>query len=165
LVLPKVEESDAKLSSTALLSTAARSSLFAVNPPQSKPLPTLLRATIQAGLLLYIISMCIALPVTLLPQRLLYRIGLVDRTTKEKMAVKTTQFVARNLMRIIPFCSIQTKRVTLGKTPETPVPAVWACNHNSMFDLFALLAADKKLRGKNRRPIKVSHERALFLTF
>lgn len=59
------------------------------------------------------------------------------------------------LMRIFPF---STKRVVVDEDDENrvnPQPSIWVCNHISMLDLFYVLALDKKMRGKNRRPIKI----------
>jgi 1-acyl-sn-glycerol-3-phosphate acyltransferase len=41
------------------------------------------------------------------------------------------------------------------KKNELPEPAVWVCNHTSMLDVFLLMAADRKLRGRNKRPMKI----------
>ena len=38
---------------------------------------------------------------------------------------------------------------------DNPSPTIWVSNHVSMLDTFVFLASDEKLRGKNRRPIKV----------
>lgn len=46
----------------------------------------------------------------------------------------------------------------MTEPPESesePEPAIWVCNHTSMLDIFFLLAKDKKLRGENKRPIKI----------
>ncbi|GKY94369.1 hypothetical protein MPSEU_000402800 [Mayamaea pseudoterrestris] len=118
-------------------------------------------ALVRTGMVLYICCMCIALPVTLLP---LKYIGRVVPTTKwphakrQRLALLTGQFCARQLLKIIPFCRIDTKAVcATGATiyQENPVPTIWVCNHTSMLDVFLLLAADKRLRGLNRRPIQI----------
>lgn len=105
----------------------------------------------------FIASMCIALPVTLLPTELLYRAKAIDRKRKECLSLKTGQFCARWLMRLIPFCSIDVKTYD----EKEPKPSVWVCNHTSMLDIFVLLAADKKLRGGKKRPVKIIYWKAL----
>jgi 1-acyl-sn-glycerol-3-phosphate acyltransferase len=58
-------------------------------------------------------------------------------------------------MRIFPFAS---KTVLVDEDDEqvkNPEPSIWVCNHISMLDLFFVLALDKKMRGKKRRPIKL----------
>lgn len=44
---------------------------------------------------------------------------------------------------------------------EDPKPAILVSNHVSMLDTFVFLAADEKLRGKNRRPIKTIYWKGL----
>lgn len=114
-------------------------------------------ALTKAGMIAYIVCMCIALPVTLYPQKALYKIKLISKKRKERWAVNTGQFCARNLLRLIPFCSLE----TFGVHDPNPQPAIWVCNHTSMLDVFLLLAADKKLRGKKKRPIKIVYWKAL----
>lgn len=111
----------------------------------------------RLGLIAFIVSMCIALPATLLPQRFIYHLGLISKTRKENWALRTSQRCARYLMRLIPFCRIQ---ITSCNDPN-PMPSIWVCNHTSMLDVFLLLAADKRLRGPKRRPIKVVYWKGL----
>ena len=99
----------------------------------------------------YIASMCLALPIALFPQYVLYRFGFISRVQKEQMALKSGQFVARWLLRMIPFAKVE----TIHHHDECPEPSIWVCNHVSSLDIFMLLATDKKLRGKNKRPIKI----------
>jgi len=112
-------------------------------------------AIVRMGMVLFVAGMCVALPATLLPQRLLLKFGLITKTQKEMLALRTGQFCARWLLRLIPFCRVDV--VTGGKKEaDEPQPAIWVCNHTSMLDIFILLAADKRLRpGDQRRPIKV----------
>ena len=106
--------------------------------------------------MLFVASMCVALPLTLLPQQLLVPLGLKTPTEAEKMALETGQFCARTLHQLIPFCSIETITDGCDNTKNHEYePAVWVCNHTSMLDVFILLAADLRLRGPNKRPIKV----------
>ena len=108
---------------------------------------------VRIGMMTFIAAMCLALPLTLYPQKLLYRLGIIDRVKKERWALATGQFCSRTLLRIIPFCTIET-----SKSPEydmNPKPTIWVCNHTSMLDVFLLLACDKQLRGLKKRPIKI----------
>jgi 1-acyl-sn-glycerol-3-phosphate acyltransferase len=99
----------------------------------------------------FIVSMCIALPATLVPQHLLYRLKLISRVRQNKMALVTGEFCARWLLRLIPFCKVE----CTSHHDENPEPSIWVCNHSSALDVFILLAADKRLRGKHRRPMKI----------
>jgi 1-acyl-sn-glycerol-3-phosphate acyltransferase len=128
---------------------------------------------VRTGMLLYIACMCLALPATLLPQQLVGR--LISESTwptprRQRLALLTGQFCARQLLKLIPFCRIECRSVAVGSSEENssdatatttspttdkPIPTVWVCNHTSMLDVFLLLAADKRLRGKHRRPIQI----------
>mmetsp|Transcript_6378 Transcript_6378/g.10097 ORF Transcript_6378/g.10097 Transcript_6378/m.10097 type:complete len:260 (+) Transcript_6378:182-961(+) len=64
-------------------------------------------------------------------------------------------------MRIFPFAS---KRVVVNSDDEqlkNPEPSIWVCNHISMLDLFFVLALDNRIRGKNRRPLKILYWKGL----
>jgi len=115
-------------------------------------------ALVRIGMISYIVGMCIALPVTLLPQRLILKLGFINRIQSERNALSTGRFCSRWLMRIIPFCKLQT--ITQAANPN-PQPAVWVCNHQSLLDVFVLMAADRKLRGKNKRPMKIIYWKGL----
>ena len=98
---------------------------------------------------------------TLFPVYLLYKAKIIDRVRKEKWSLKVAQFCSRWLMRVFPFAS---KRVFVNADDEqvkNPEPSIWVCNHISMLDLFFVLALDKKMRGKNRRPIKLLYWRGI----
>jgi len=107
---------------------------------------------VRLGMIAFIASMCIALPATLLPQRLLYKMGLLSKTRKEKLALETGRQCAKWLLRLFPFCKMQ---CIPCDDDEHPRPSVWVCNHTSMLDIFLLLATDRKLRGQHMRPIKI----------
>mmetsp|Transcript_9077 Transcript_9077/g.17109 ORF Transcript_9077/g.17109 Transcript_9077/m.17109 type:complete len:407 (+) Transcript_9077:180-1400(+) len=112
----------------------------------------------KAGMIAYIASMCVALPVTLFPAAVLHKARLISKTRKEKLSLRIGQFCSRWLMRIIPFANVQVLREIDEqgqKQNQDQEPSVWVCNHTSMLDIFILLATDKKLRGKNKRPIKI----------
>ena len=64
-------------------------------------------------------------------------------------------------MRVFPFAS---KSVVVDADDEqlkNPQPSIWVCNHISMLDLFFVLALDNKMRGQNRRPIKILYWKGL----
>lgn len=132
------------------LSTSS-SPLFALS---TQPNISKLSATIgKIGMMAFIISMCISLPIALFPPYLLHRLKLITKVQQQQRALTHGQFCARWLLRLIPFCNVQ-----CNSSPEletNPQPCVWVCNHTSALDIFILLANDKKLRGKNRRPIKI----------
>lgn len=109
----------------------------------------------QVGMMAYIVAMCIALPLTLLPQHLLYRMKWISRVQQEKWALRTGQFCARWLLRLIPFCTVQ----CIPHHDDNPEPSIWVCNHISSLDVFLLLATDYQLRGPRKRPIKVVYVR------
>eukprot|EP00581_Thalassiosira_minuscula_P012485 CAMPEP_0183728520 /NCGR_PEP_ID=MMETSP0737-20130205/28258_1 /TAXON_ID=385413 /ORGANISM="Thalassiosira miniscula, Strain CCMP1093" /LENGTH=380 /DNA_ID=CAMNT_0025960485 /DNA_START=107 /DNA_END=1249 /DNA_ORIENTATION=+ len=167
LVMPKrsARLSDLKSQSyrkreTFLKSTAA-SSLEIPSIDSKKSLNTVQSKIVKAFMVTYIASMCVALPVTLFPVYLLYRAKLIDRIQKETWSLKVGQFCSRWLMRIFPFAS---KRVVVNSDDEqlkNPKPCIWVCNHISMLDLFFVLALDNKMRGKNRRPIKILYWKGL----
>jgi hypothetical protein len=101
------------------------------------------------------------------------------------MALGSGQFCSRWLLRLIPFCRIEAITGTAAAAATTttsdpnqrrrrwrrrrrpplpypnPEPAVWVCNHMSMLDVFVLLGVDRKLRGRNRRPIKIVYWKGL----
>eukprot|EP00566_Odontella_aurita_P014382 CAMPEP_0113534736 /NCGR_PEP_ID=MMETSP0015_2-20120614/5319_1 /TAXON_ID=2838 /ORGANISM="Odontella" /LENGTH=529 /DNA_ID=CAMNT_0000433919 /DNA_START=76 /DNA_END=1662 /DNA_ORIENTATION=- /assembly_acc=CAM_ASM_000160 len=116
------------------------------------------RATlVKVGMMAFVASMCIALPLTLLPLKLLYKLNLISRIRKENLSLILGQLCSRFLLRLIPFASI---RLT-PHIESDPVPSVWVCNHISMLDIFFLLGTDYKLRGRNKRPIKIVYWKGL----
>jgi 1-acyl-sn-glycerol-3-phosphate acyltransferase len=129
----------------------------AVNSSSSKQLSKSQSALVRLGMISFIVSMCIALPMTLLPQKLLYKLGVINRTCKERWALSTAQWCSRTLLRIIPFCKI----TAYPYHNPNPPPSIWCANHASMLDVFVMLAADKKLRGPKRRPIRIIYWKQL----
>ncbi|KAL7563346.1 hypothetical protein ACA910_014189 [Epithemia clementina (nom. ined.)] len=112
---------------------------------------------IRIGMMSYIVGMCVALPLTLIPQKLMYKMGVMTKEQKEHYAVATSAFCARWLLRLIPFC-----RVTIYPYHHpNPVESVWVCNHSSLLDIFIMLACDRQLRGSTRRPIKTVYWKEL----
>jgi hypothetical protein len=71
--------------------TASSSSASTAYPPLSGIQAQLVRA----GMMTFIVSMCVALPVTLFPQYVAYKLGLLNKTRKERLALSTGQFCAR----------------------------------------------------------------------
>ena len=100
--------------------------------------------------------MCMSLPVTLLFPFLLYKMGVLDQVQKEKASLRMGQYTARTLATFIPFIN-----VTVEGTCPSPEPSVWVCNHSSMLDVFVLLANDHRLRGTDRRPMKIVYWKQL----
>ena len=131
--------------------TAATS--VAVNPPY----PAGRAILVKAGMIAFILGMCITLPLTLIPQWISYKLGFMTRIQKERNAVLTGQFCARWMLRLFPFMNLQ----TFPYHDPDPLASIWVCNHCSMLDVFILLAADKRLRGPMRRPIKIVYWKQL----
>lgn len=116
---------------------------------------------VRALMVSFIASMCVALPVSLFPVFILYKAKIISRLQKEKLSLKVGQFCSRFLMGVFPFAS---KRVVVDGNHEqmkNPEPSIWVMNHISMLDLFFVLALDKNMRGKNRRPIKILYWKGL----
>ena len=65
---------------------------------------------VQLLMVTYILSMCVSLPLALLPVYILYKAKLISRVRKERWSLKVGQFTSRWLMRIFPFAS---KRVVV----------------------------------------------------
>ncbi len=123
--------------------------------PQVYSLPELspMKASLtKAGMVAFVASMCVALPVTLFPPWLLHKARIISTSRKEKASLRIGQFCSRWLMRVIPFAKI---KVLSEQESGEPEPSIWVCNHTSMLDIFFLLATDKKLRGRKKRPIKI----------
>lgn len=132
-------------------SADSENAVFALRSSAAPKLGKIKAALIKAGMMGFIASMCLALPIALFPPQLLLKMGLINRVQKEQMALHAGQFCARWLLRLIPFCSVK----TIPYHDLNPVPSIWVCNHVSALDIFMLLAKDLKMRGKNKRPIKI----------
>lgn len=116
--------------------------------------------------MLYIVGMCIALPITLVPIHFLYKLRIINRMQKERISLSLGKFCARWMLRLIPFCHVDC--ITDDSTSKTkqssssPVPSIWVCNHTSMLDVFLLLAKDRQLRQYSyQRPIKIVYWKTL----
>lgn len=119
--------------------------------------PTLRGRLVKAGMIAFILGMCVTLPLTLVPQWAAYRLGFLTRIQKERYALLTSAFCARWMLRLFPFMNLQ----TFPYHDPDPPASIWVCNHSSMLDVFVLLAADKRLRGPMRRPIKIVYWKQL----
>ena len=121
--------------------------------PTTKMHPLKAKIT-KAGMMSFVASMCVALPATLYPVKLLHKARIINTLQKETISCRVGCFCSRWLVRLIPFANVN----VMTEPPESesePEPAIWVCNHTSMLDIFFLLAKDKKLRGENKRPIKI----------
>jgi hypothetical protein len=117
----------------------------------------------KAGMMAFIISMCLTLPFALTPPYVLYRLKLITKVRQQQLALASGQFCARWLLRIFPFCTIRAISPNPQHDEDDPQPSIWVCNHTSALDVFILLASDLKLRGKKKRPIKIVYVRILGL--
>lgn len=108
-------------------------------------------AVTKIGMMAFIMSMCVALPLALLPTSLCYQWKLISKKQCEITSHDIGQKVSKLLLTIMPFLHL---KVIPAPKEEDPEPSIWVCNHTSMLDVFILLAADQELRGRNKRPIK-----------
>lgn len=111
----------------------------------------------KLGMVCFVLSMCITLPLSLLPIELSRKAGIITTTQRETLSLRAGQFCSRWCLRLFPFAKLKViPPEDVEKTKkEEPEPSIWVCNHTSMLDVFFLLAADKKMRGGNKRPIKI----------
>jgi hypothetical protein len=118
-------------------------------------------ATRKLGMQLFIVSMCVALPISLLPIAILEKSKLVSKTRTEQMSLQAAELCAKWLLRLIPFVHLDVIS-SIKEKDENPIPTVWVVNHVSQLDTFLLLASDDKLRGKNKRPLKTIYVSAAY---
>lgn len=135
------------------------SQLFHASAEKSEHLNPIKASLTKAGMIAFVASMCVALPITLFPAAVLHKTKIISTTRKEKASLRIGQSCSRWLMRIIPFAKINV--MTNDDEMDQSEPSIWVCNHTSMLDIFFLLATDKKLRGKNKRPIKIIYWKGL----
>ena len=128
---------------------------------QRQSLSSIEAAMSKLGMILYIASMCVALPMTLFPLHILDQSKLVSQTQREQWALSIGQHCASGLLTVIPFCDLQVISSSYEQQQQQqqhpndkPEPSIWVCNHTSSLDVFMLLAADLRLRGKYKRPLK-----------
>jgi len=111
-------------------------------------------AITKLAMLTFLASMCLCLPLALVPTALLYEGKVISKTQREEWSLETGQFIAKWLLTIFPFAHVTVESEEANNTNKKPEPSIWVCNHTSMLDVFFLLAFDEKLRGKHKRPIK-----------
>mmetsp|Transcript_9182 Transcript_9182/g.17477 ORF Transcript_9182/g.17477 Transcript_9182/m.17477 type:complete len:410 (-) Transcript_9182:111-1340(-) len=121
--------------------------------PKLSPLECSIRT---ATLITFIFSMCIVMPTLLVPVWILQQCNWMERPARETLALDVGQTCARVLWRILPFCELH-----VDSDATSDQPKIWVCNHTSMLDTFVLLAADKRIRGRNKRPIKTVYWKGL----
>jgi hypothetical protein len=123
---------------------------------QRQSLSSIEAAISKLGMILYIASMCVALPLTLFPLYILDQSKLVSQTQREQWALSIGQHCASGLLTVIPFCDLKVIPSSYEQQHpnDKPEPSIWVCNHTSSLDVFMLLASDLRLRGKNKRPLK-----------
>ncbi|KAL3780824.1 hypothetical protein HJC23_011073 [Cyclotella cryptica] len=114
-------------------------------------------AWIKHCMIAYIAHMCVALPLCLLPTFIKSKLHVLTKAESENEALRVGQACARTLLALIPFMNLK----VIPYVSEHPVPTIWVSNHVSMLDTFVFLAADEKLRGKNRRPLKTIYWKGL----
>lgn len=105
----------------------------------------------------FIAHMCFALPLSLIPTFVKSKFHVLTKAEIENEALQVGQACARILLDLIPFMNL----TVIPYVIENPVPTIWVSNHVSMLDTFVFLAADEKLRGKNRRPLKTIYWKGL----
>ena len=105
----------------------------------------------KVGMMLFIASMCLVLPIALFPPFVLHKMRIISKMQQEDSSLRASQFCARWILRFIPFCTIR----AIPYRDDNPQRSIWVSNHVSSLDIFMLLAADKVLRGRRRRPMKI----------
>jgi 1-acyl-sn-glycerol-3-phosphate acyltransferase len=118
-------------------------------------------ALTKMGMIAFIASMCVALPLSILPINILHKLRVITRVQKECLSLRAGEFCARWSLRLFPFARVRT--ITSGRGNSANEPTVWVCNHTSMLDVFFffLMAMDKRLRGRDKRLIKVVYWKQL----
>lgn len=137
---------------TAATVTAATSipSSEETKPPMSK----MAKKLTKAGMVAFITTVALGLITSLSVIRVSGSIGVPEKR-RQKWALSIGQFWARWSLRLFPFCKVKVIVDEDDPYRKTPEPCVWVCNHMSMLDVFLLLASDLRMRGKNKRPIKI----------
>jgi len=129
------------------------STLIAPTITPLSPLPALLT---KLGMFSFLASLILSLSLSLPLLRLAGFILRWKTATLQRQSFWYANFTARTCLKLFPFARFETKSYANSSNDKHPQPTVWTCNHQSMLDIFFMLAGDKKLRGRNRRPIKVS---------
>jgi 1-acyl-sn-glycerol-3-phosphate acyltransferase len=159
----EVSESVSTLSaSTTTPSPNSYTQQLATNPTTTAISPTRSFSPIQSfftriGLQVFIVLMCICLPTILLPQIALSRMGILKGKRQHILALHSCSAVTRVLWRLVGFARLQVIRPKNYSSDA----CIWVCNHTSMLDVFCFLAADSRMRGPHRLPIKVLYWKQL----
>jgi len=96
------------------------------------------------------------------PTQILHKARILNKTQREIISLRLGQFCCRWSLRLIPFANVKVIASEDGpKKEDPPEPSIWVCNHTSMLDVFFLLAVDKKMRGSQKRPIKIVYWKQL----
>ena len=108
--------------------------------PQQQSLSSIEAAMSKLGMILYIASMCVALPMTLFPLHILDQSKLVSQTQREQWALSIGQHCASGLLTVIPFCDLKVIPSSYEQQHpnDKPEPSIWVCNHTSSLDVFIL---------------------------
>jgi hypothetical protein len=141
-----------------LESTTASISTNNLSSKQSEMNP--LKASLtKVGMIAYIASMCVALPITLFPAAVLHKTKIISKTRKEKMSLRIGQFCSRWLMRVIPFAKVQ----VLSKKRKPAIKKFFAMMSNDLEKAAAYFAyfearATPHQRGENDRGWKATFD-------
>lgn len=146
------------LRDSSLFSTA--SNTMPIDKEKNPGIGRIRAAITKVGMISYIASLCITLPLSMIPPELLRKARIISTTQREILSLRAGQFCARWCLRLIPFAKVNVIPPE-DKGTSKEEPSVWVCNHTSMLDVFFLMAADKKLRGRNKRPIKIVYWKQL----
>jgi len=136
--------------SSSLLTTSTSTAALDVSE-MPKPMSKFAKRLTKVGMIAYITTVALGFITSLSVIKLMGKLNIATEVRRQKWALSTGQFVARWALRIFPFCKVD----VIADRNDNPEPAIWVCNHCSMLDVFLLLASDRKMRGKNKRPIKV----------
>lgn len=145
------------------LFSAAPSTVINPDVGSEKKLGRFASSMTKASLVMYILSLFVVLPTYLLPLELTRKMGIISTKKREELSLKGSSVICRVLLRTIPFAkmTVISSEGKSTKSKEEPEPSIWVCNHTSMLDCFLLVAGDKKMRGRKRRPIKIVYWKQL----
>lgn len=147
-----------RIASTATETTHDDTNPFTLTPWQA----VLTKVTMMA----YIASMCVALPLSLLPLAVVQQLDWINipPATIQSAALNIGEFWAQALFTLMPFCEVTVDTPEdddpnhqldyalpkLDHSTEDDEPIIWVANHISPIDTFLFLAFDKHLRGRRR---------------
>jgi len=113
-------------------------------------------AIVKLAMSCYVTLLLLTIPMALLPLSLIS--PFLTKSRREKWALHLGEACCRWWLRLIPFCCV---KLLTQEESQTPVPSIWTANHVSPIDTMLLLAFDKDLRGRHRRPLKVLYWKGL----